>query len=306
MVTVGNVDAVVGIDGDGSVSSHTTCCVNGDFVPIACGCTTAWTGGILQIIIGMVTVGNVDAVVGIDGDGCVCSYSICCVNRHNVPVTCRCTTAWTGGILEVVIGYIPVRNVDAVVGIDGYGQGCSDMSCCVNGNIVPIACGCTTAWTGGILEVVIGCIPVGNVDAVVGIDGYGIVVSHITCCVNGNIVPIVCGGTTAWTDGVLQIIIGTVIVGNVDAVVGIDGDWSGISHITWCVNRSDNPGASLIGRILEGTIVIVTVGNVLEPIWINSDRCMVPNIAIWIESARWNRTAWIGRCGGWRHGRIVG
>ena len=48
--------------------SHSSCCVNGDDVPIARSRATTRTGGILEVFIGGIVIGNVDIIVGIDGD----------------------------------------------------------------------------------------------------------------------------------------------------------------------------------------------------------------------------------------------
>ena len=61
--------SIVGIDGDGSVSSDITCCVNRNGNPraglICC---------ILEIIIGIIKVGNVLVSIRINGDGSPISH----------------------------------------------------------------------------------------------------------------------------------------------------------------------------------------------------------------------------------------
>ena len=133
---------------------------------------------------------------------------------------------------------------------------------------------------------------VGNVNRVVGINGDGCVPSHIPCCVNGDVVPIARVGAPARAGGILEV--ATVVcgvVGNVYAIVGVDGNGRVPSRTTWCVDHRDGPSTGFIRRILEVEICIIKIRNVLVAIRINGDGRVMPNIANRRDRARWNRTA---------------
>ena len=256
---------------------------------------------VFEIIISFVIVCNMNVIIGINSYRCIETEISCAIDSGCYPRTSERVR-----IFEVLIGLIIIGNMTGIIWVNDYRGKFTHQSCGINICHYPQAGSPTQTSIGSKLEIIIGLIIIRDLWHVCWIKCYRCILANITWAWKSTASSINsgCYPTTAIVCNVLQVSIGLVIIGNMDIIVGINGNGSEQANCACWVKCCNNPATTLISSILEIFICFIIIGNVSVSIGIKGDWSVEPTRSCRVKNTRWNRPPDIDRCRR-RHSRVV-